>query len=174
MGVHRETPRAELLNPINHADASAKPRECGFWTSTYHERFGSGWVQWCLSEEYRCERADPTFQMWTLEPAPAARIYTIDTYNDLQRLCQIYGQRRWDRGTYDTYPDWSLVAEAYDGIHLTRDGELRTRYTHPLNLYGWDCESTLWFRWAFSGVADLGRVRCEAWDEVEGGVAGAA
>lgn len=161
-------PAPEYLKPVV-GDAEwprAKPLH-GFWTSTYHGQHGSGWCQWCLSEEFEVERSDPTFRVWTLEPDPEARIYTIDKHADLKRLCQLYGRTRtWGEDSpygpyHDTYPDWSLVAEFYDGVHMTEKGQGETRLTRPLNLYGWDCECTLWFRWKFTAVADLGSVRVE-------------
>ena len=39
-------------------------------------------------------------------------------------------------------PDFEdLINRGFDAIHLTGDGEIKTRLTHPLNLYGWDCET---------------------------------
>lgn len=182
--VRRKTPvrslAAEHFRPVPVEERPrAKPTNGsgGLWTSTYDERFGSGWVQWCLSEEFDCDRKNPTFHIWTLEPDPEARVYTIDTYRDLDRLCRLYGRTHTFGEDspfgpfHDTYPDWSLVAESYDAVHLTDDGQWATRLSGPLNLYGWDCESTLWFRWKFIDMADLGLVYCELqdpwWDESE-------
>ena len=95
-------------------------------------------------------------------------MYTIDSYADLQTLCRMYGRTETfgEDSKYgpfhDTFPDWSLVAERYDGVHLTDEGQWATRLSHPLNLYGWDCESTLWLRWVFDSVEELGRRTFEA------------
>lgn len=75
--------------------------------------------------------------------------------------------------------DWVKVGEVYDGVHLTARGEAETRMPwkrdllrgfenkerisfnlmtpEPPNLYGWDCESTYWYRWVFGKVAELDR-----------------
>lgn len=138
------------------------------WTSTYLGQQGSGWCQWCLSEEFDCDRDKAEFPLWTLETDPAARVLEIASYADLESVCKTYPHRRdWEwRGNrhYDLYPDWKRIAEDFDAVHMTDDGQWATRLTHPLNLYGWDCESTLWFRWAFTGATDLGTVRVEPVD----------
>jgi hypothetical protein len=147
-----------------------KPRG-GMWTSTYAGSHGSGWVQWCLSEDYGCT-PDSTFPLWTLEPDTAARIYQIDSYADLESLVAAYPHRQEfpDHGFgawSDVRPRWEHVARDFDAVNLTDEGQWETRLSHPLDLYGWDCESTLWLRWAFVSATDLGLVRCEALDEEE-------
>jgi hypothetical protein len=142
------------------------PATTGFWTSTYDPRTGSGWVQWCLDEEFCCDRANPVFPLWTLEPDPVARIYTVDTYADLEALVAEYPHRRdYPNRGYgawtDLKPNWEHIARDYDAVHLTEEGQWATRLTHPLDLYGWDCESTLWLRWMFLSATYLGGVRCE-------------
>jgi len=48
------------------------------------------------------------------------------------------------------------LAEDYDALHLTHDGYLRTRSPRRSpRLVGWDCESTLWFRWMFTEWHDV-------------------
>lgn len=141
----------------------------GLWTSTWHPEHGSEWVQWCLSEEFDCDRANPVFRIWTIEPSPGARIYEIDTYADLKRLVAAYPHTDHHRSWPSAHPHWQHVASDYDAIHLTDAGQWATRLTHPLNLYGWDCESTLWLRPAFASWTDQGEMRCVVadpwWDE---------
>jgi len=50
--------------------------------------------------------------------------------------------------------DWEEIAKHYDAIMLTEKGEKETRYTNP-SLYGWDCESTLWFRNVFKKIKKI-------------------
>lgn len=166
-----DEPCAERFKPVvvNYDYPRAKPKTGGLWTSTYHDEHGSDWVQWCLSEEFECDRSDPTFPLWTLEPEPVVRVYTIDTYGDLAQLVDEYPHRKHfpDRGYgawSDAKPNWGAIAKDFDGVRLTRHGQSETRLTHPLDLYGWDCESTLWFRWAFTETRYLGPVRCKAED----------
>jgi hypothetical protein len=43
------------------------------------------------------------------------------------------------------------VGKEYDALHLTHEGYLRTRSRRcKPSLIGWDCESTLWFKWVFN------------------------
>lgn len=42
------------------------------------------------------------------------------------------------------YPDFeAMIRSGIDAIWLTPKGERETRFSHPKNLYGWDCESVL-------------------------------
>lgn len=168
---------SDLFQPVRSdpTHPRAKPDGGGLWTSTWDEQHGSGWVQWCIAEEFDCKPDDPTWEdCWLVTPADDANVYTIDSYDDLRRLCQLYGRTHTfgedsAHGPFhDTFPDWSLVAEFYDAVRLTDEGQWKTRLTHPLNLYGWDCESTLWFRWAFTAAERIGtRTFSERdWDEV--------
>lgn len=155
-------PSPDRMKPVRAPERpSVKPR-CGggLWTSTYQGDHGSGWVQWCIDESF--DGAPSWGSCWLLTPSPRAQIYEIDSYADLQTLCRLYGRTEtFGEGSpfgpfHNTYPDWSLVAERYDGVHLTDAGQWATRLSCPLDLYGWDCESTLWFRWAFDAVEELG------------------
>lgn len=141
---------ASMITPVR--GSSWKPYG-GLWTSTYDFRHGSGWVQWCLGEEFHV----PKGGRWdgvVLTPRDDARILTIDTFEDLQQANHKYP---------DTSPiskitphlDYTHIAQDYDGVHLTEEGQWRTRLTFPLSLYGWDCESTLWFRWCFTAQTPI-------------------
>ncbi len=175
--------RESLLPVVRNHWPGPKPRGTerrksgGMWTSTFHERFGSAWIQWCLSEEFDCDRSDPRWHTWLLTPAPEARIFQIDSYADLEHLVDAYPhERAWttDPSMRERYPAWELVAQDYDGVHLTDGGQWQTRLSEPLNLLSWDCESTLWLRWSFAEVADGGLRRYEyeaddAWCERSAG-----
>ncbi len=49
------------------------------------------------------------------------------------------------------------MARDYDGLHLTEKGQWDTHMGRT-NLYGWDMESTLWFKWPGGVVRPLGDV----------------
>lgn len=152
------TPTADALLPVQQEGTFCKPRRGGLWTSTFIDRERiSGWVEWCRNESFE----DSGQECWLLEPAADARVAEIDTHDDLVHFHRLYGRSKtWgeeDRFT-DFYLDYTLMAEAYDALHLTDFGQWDTRMTEPYNLYGWDCESTLWFRWAFTSVESLGVV----------------
>lgn len=136
----------------------------GMWTSPYEGEYGSAWCQWCLSEEFRIDREKPDFHLWLLEPDPEKRVYLIDSYEDLEALIDLYPSGPAFQGLSREWPNWKGVSEDFDAIHLTEKGQWATRLTTPYSLYGWDCESTLWFRWGFESVEDLGIVRVKARD----------
>jgi hypothetical protein len=172
VGCHDDQPPDESrVNTIDYRQPDTpwvKPTG-GFWTSTYDERTGSGWIQWCLAEQFGCERDETWSNLWRLQPAAGARIYTIDDYGDLAELVERFphsSEYPWAR----VYPRWPEVAEHYDAVHLTASGEVRTRWDTPempLSLYGWDCESTLWLRWAFESVERIAPAAFDYVDELE-------
>lgn len=135
----------EPIYPIRNA-RTVKPNG-GLWTSTYDPERGSAWVQWCLSEEFDIP-TDGVWQGRILTPRRDARIAVIDSLDDLERLYRRYPLEVIS-GLWSVL-DFERMAADYDAVHLTDDGQWATRLTHPYSLYGWDCESTNWFRWAFA------------------------
>lgn len=121
----------------------------GFWTSTY-DGGTSAWVDWCESEDFGdVERCN----WFVLKPKSEARIYEIDAVEDLKYLAVNYPDAQMPAhfNTALTALDFQRIAQEYDAIHLTERGQWATRFSNP-GLYGWDCESTLWFRWCFTSV----------------------
>jgi hypothetical protein len=130
--------------PIRNGSGLAKPRG-GFWTSTYDPQYGSGWVRWCVAHEHYNE---PLGHNLTVLSVPeSARIVVVNSMSDLLDLIEQYPrQLRGKRGI-----DFEHLAKEYDALHLTQEGYLRTRSRRSSpNLNGWDCESTVWFRWVFT------------------------
>jgi hypothetical protein len=131
------------LRPVqNDRRALAKPRG-GLWTSTYDPIYGSAWACWCVAYRY-----EPFDLHWTVFSIPkSARIAVIDSHTDLVRLIERYPRiLRGRKGL-----DFERLSTEYDGLHLTNEGYLKTRSARSgPSLGGWDCESTLWFRWIFS------------------------
>lgn len=152
-------PSAGKMAPIRN-EGFIKPRG-GLWTSSYDAELGSDWIQWCQAEDFQVPRGGwPSF---ILEVDPNARILTIDSYEDLASACERYAI------TSDfpiTILDFERMAQDYDAMHLTATGQMATRLTHPVSLYGWDCESTIWFRWMFTSVTNIGRQKYSmpAWE----------
>jgi hypothetical protein len=148
--------RAEVI-PATNADGSGIPfcKPCGgMWTSTWDQETRiSGWVEWCQGE-FQTPLVEKYWHLLT--PQPGIRVYTIDTYDDLTRLLGRYERRFTGKfaslGFRQNYLDFERLAQDYDAIHMTDDGQWATRLTYPANLYGWDCECTLWFRWCFTEV----------------------
>lgn len=135
-------PQEHLWHPVRNINF-VKPTG-GLWTSTFLPDGSSDWIRWCISEEF----LNPdTMGKWILTPAKGARIFTVNQPDDIAFLCN--GQ-----ATYNAFatPDFEALAQDWDGIHLTKDGQYRTRFSMPFSFYGWDCESTLWLNWAFDDV----------------------
>ena len=159
--VGRSKPTRENFQRVrNDPGLGIKPRG-GLWTSTFSEATGSGWVEWCLAESYGIPK-NYQWHAWMLVPAPEALILEIDSYEDLRRTLEDdgYGIRPaplWNRGMSLNY---EKLADHFDAIHLTDNGQWKTRLSLPHTLYGYDCESTLWLRWQFDwkrdAIVDLG------------------
>lgn len=137
------------VTPVRNRDYFVKPFD-GLWTSTYTEGT-SAWVEWCRAEEF----GNPDKQTWfILEPDASARIYEIDTLDDLLFLLAHYPHPDREQAIYGrfmAYLDFERISRDYDAIHLTDAGQWTTRFSEP-SLNGWDCECTLWFRWCFTQV----------------------
>jgi len=124
-----------LLRPIrNRRIPFVKPLG-GLWTSPVDSDWG--WVDWCKAEEYGlshlCRHFDVRFK---------GKLLTVDSEADLDLL----PWRDVCPGINQQVPDFeAIVAEGYQGMHLTVDGQHATRTTWPRTLYGWDCESVLIF-----------------------------
>jgi hypothetical protein len=137
------------VRPVrNDAKSLSKPRG-GFWTSTYYPDYGSGWVCYCIAYRYN----EPFELHWSvLSVAGSARVAVIDSAEDLAELINRYPRMALRRRGLD----FEALAHDYDALRLTHEGYLRTRSRRrgPA-LIGWDCESTLWFRWVFTECRDV-------------------
>jgi len=116
------------------------------WTSPVNSEYG--WEDWCLEESPNWISGK---QRWMLNLDSAARVYVIDGHDDLCRLVDECGviessSQLLDTVFVDKYPDWPNIARHYDAVWLTLKGETETRFTLPLTLYGWDCETVCVFR----------------------------
>lgn len=101
----------------------------GLWVSPIDSKFG--WKDFCIQDHYSIDSLDKYF---IIQLIPFTKVYTIDTYKELATLPRI-------KGTYNV--DFEAIAKKYQAIYLTEEGQRTTRYTRPMNLYGWDCESIL-------------------------------
>jgi hypothetical protein len=84
------------------------------------------------------------------------RVVEIDSQEDLHALNDEFGvpdpvslechQKRRSHPV-KRWPNWERLARHFDAVHLTEKGQWDTRLPPSGdNLYGWDCESTLWLR----------------------------
>jgi hypothetical protein len=168
----REKPLSEEhIQPVGEGHLGIKGKG-GLWTSTYlGNDLGSDWIQWCLANEFGLPK-DNIYHGYILEPKDNLMIYTIDSLEDMHILFDEYG--------YKMYPvtemegiDWQKMAEDFDALHLTSNGEAVTRHgfsffrdiTSELkpewksktmrNFYGWDCESCFHFKWNFKKIEPI-------------------
>ena len=110
-----------------------------------------------------------TFQIWAVEFDPKARVYEVKAPEDWARLVDLapldVTVRRdpdWSRwaGHHGPWflPDWRVIGETFDAVHMTLGGYLGTRgmgievETGFTLLAGWDAGTALWLRDAFREV----------------------
>lgn len=128
----------------------------GFWTSSYlGEAEGSDWVQWCLSNEFGYG-IDNDFPAWLLHPIKNPNLLVVDKYADLDNVMKGFGYPIYEGSSMFLLDYERIKAAGFDGFRVTERGRAETHLSMPYNLYGYDCESTIWFRWCFERVEKLG------------------
>lgn len=133
VGAERFDPRR--VTRVQNTVHSVKPHG-GLWTSSLIEDavgWESDWTRFCQTESFRLEKIA---RRTALVACAQARIYTIDSLDDLLALSR-------ECGSYDSLIDFERAAQHYDIIRLTEQGQWQTRFSSP-SLYGWDCECSLW------------------------------
>jgi len=150
--VCKGRPNPRSFDPIRNRMDFVKPKG-GLWTSTYHPKFISAWVFFCKTEYPEPLQGASLWQMTVKEDA---KVYTIDTLEDLLKLDEM-GLLKDSAMPGGKVIDFEKAAEVFDGIRLTDAGVENTGAAdfHIPTLYGWDVESTLWFRWVFDDVQPL-------------------
>jgi hypothetical protein len=141
-----------------------KPRKA-LWTCTRIPTLVSPWLE---SSEKQFRGPE---KIWKLTVSEKARVAEIHSAAAWFRFVRAY-MRDQVGYTYSTMlhrpqsaarvdPDWSKVALDWDGVHLSVGGWLTAedvtyesdRVTTELR--GWNMESTVWFRWAFTAVEPI-------------------
>lgn len=131
----------------------------GMWTSTYtpESEYDTDWIRWCSTEGFYGGR-----HKWLMEPKPDVHVLVVDSLDDLRAVANLY-----EKDTYkgkdaslisDVVLDFPEIARDFDAMRLTEKGQRKTRMT-PMDepdLYGWDSESVLNFRWNWSSYKYLG------------------
>jgi hypothetical protein len=153
-----------LVVDVSPSHPEAPKPKLAFWTSTRTSAV-SPWLDYP-------ENFDPgPKQTWLLVVRPAARVAEIHSPAAWSELARAYplaqagytftGMKRRPESSRRLDPDWSRVSEDFDGVHLSVGGWL-TAEDLPFEsggatteLRGWNMESTVWLRWAFSSVEPL-------------------
>lgn len=128
----------------------------GLWTSPVTARTEGGqptdsaWLEWT-----RAEMDADTSGLWLTEifPARNARLLLIESQEHLAAIVGAYPADPGPLASLDRhYPDWgALAAAGWDGVYLTDGGQWATRLpVSGPDLYGWDMESMLWLRHAYT------------------------
>ena len=116
----------------------------------------TAWTGWCATPDDLTGQPSVLHGRYTqftaVEPLPQARIYLIDTADDLNRLVAAFPLPP-DHPMRRTAPDWeAMAASGWDAVYastagLTANAE-RFVMVEP-SLTGWDCPSVLWLRPAY-------------------------
>lgn len=156
-----QAPQPELCTPIWGAPS---PKSAGgIWTSPLDTETLSPFADHAANAELPYVRAwsrrsasahtPPRFHAFLLHPQPGARILDIQSsaqWLDLVDRCAL------DPARPHTWPDWKQVAtHDIDAIHVSA-GVAAAQAHHGLE--GWDVDSSLWLRWSFDQVLDLGQI----------------
>jgi len=138
------------MMPVKNSPELLNKGVGGLWTSHYNKVTGSEFVDYCKDiSTLRLKE----WKGFILTPSLEAKVLVIDTLEDL-----LSALNRYERETilpFSRNLDFEKMAEDYDAIHLTRNGQIETRHSFPTSLYGWDVESTHWFRWKFTDVEKI-------------------
>jgi hypothetical protein len=169
----------ELLPPIAHASAEGDPPphpetfkavinlvdlirpEHGLWCSPVTAWSAEGaptataWTEWCATPD---QLGLPSglhgrySQFTQVEPLPQARIYLIDTTDDLNRLVEAFPLPP-AHPMHRTAPDWAATAaSSWDAVYASVAGLTANAERIPTcepSLARWDCSSVLWLRPAY-------------------------
>lgn len=161
---NRQPLRPYQVDPLLPVPMVDKPRG-GLWTSTWTgPETISDWARWCCQENFA---GGCTHDVWLLHPDPEAKIFMIDSREALKHLYDTYPKPLFGANGEVILPgvNWFLVATIYDAVSLTVEAFWSNRFTdyHELGMgtYGWDCESTCWFRWRFAGYEHVGELTCK-------------
>jgi len=150
------------LTPMHQQ--APKPKRA-FWTSTRTGPSISPWLVWP-------ERplSVPSY-VWKIVVSDTARVAEIHSPEQWSAFARTYpggspgviftGMEDPPTSALRLDPDWSKVAQEWDGVHLSIGGWLTAEDVPnssggaTTELRGWNVESTVWLRWSFESVAPV-------------------
>ncbi|MFF7986942.1 hypothetical protein ACFZDK_49050 [Streptomyces sp. NPDC007901] len=147
-------PRPDTFEDVSNLENSNRPAR-GTWCSPV-TRTGTAWTDWCANPGDLTGKPSSLHgsYTWTIvvEPLPEARIYAIDTEDDLNRLVAAF-PLPLDHLMGLSAPDWEAMAAAdWDAVYVSKDGFAanKDRYLgKEPSLAGWECASVLWLHPAY-------------------------
>jgi hypothetical protein len=139
---------------------SRKPQG-GLWTSSYLGERGSDWVRYFSGDwaawEPEWAEGGGVYGCHLLVPRADARVLMLRDEEDLERAWESYAWKNKDYpGDRSRSIAWHAVAEEWDAVHVTGNCVRTCEHAQPFPAYGWDAESTCWFRWAFESAESIG------------------
>jgi len=155
--VSRTSPDPARMKPVRNAKQIHWKPEGGLWTSTLDEE-GGAWVGWVTSEY---DLSDERFggEVWLLEPTNA-NIAVIDNPDDLRSFAGAHPHPLQSSlkddiviETFSHLLDWESLAASYDAVHFPNPYPWRLTMDMATSMFFnvLDVESTVWFRWCFTG-----------------------
>jgi hypothetical protein len=154
----REPRRDRFVEPVGERPLT-KPERFGLFTSTGFGATAGMWHAYLQLHRGSTLFPEP-WHVWSMQVSIDARILEIASASDWTAFVDGH-----PRGEDDfLYPDWGLVARAYDGVRMTAGAIAATQgfvFTLGKNVVAppyWDVESVAWLRWVFSDYG-LSRVR---------------
>jgi len=131
----------DKFEEIKNKVCSVKPIG-GLWTSPIDSLYG--WKDWVKENDFHTEKYNCGF-VFNLNDE--AKVFEINSPKEIMELPLL----EIDVGSIEEksialiwgeFIDFEKTSEIYDAIHLTEEGQERTRFGKP-SLYGWDCETVL-------------------------------
>jgi hypothetical protein len=136
--------------------ASTKPFDLGLYTST--GVLGTFGMWWCLLQLNKGSTLFPLpWKVWSVRASQDANVLEITTAAEWVDFVSSHPMYR----NGSLYPDWRLVGDRWDGIHMTVRAIAATQgicFTVDTDVVAppyWGVESTLWLSWAFTAVEPL-------------------
>lgn len=153
--------------PTEHQFQVVLNRRCfckpvgGLWTSTYDPEVGSSWIEWNVEQGRFNGHIDTSpVKAWALEIDEEAKVFVIDSKDDTKQLDELGCLFVNEIGNKQI--DFEKLAGIFDGVHFTENARGEDWLSISLHgsdecvdLYGWDVESTVWFRWMFKNIEEL-------------------
>lgn len=152
-------PNPEKFNPVQKELYRPNKPKGGMWTSTYtpNNEFDSGWIRWCIKEEYDCGN-----YKWKLIPKNDINVLVVNSQSDLVSIVEKYEKNMYKGKKSSRIPnavlDFKKMSEDFDAIRLTKEGQINSDFFEYPNLYAWDTETVLNFRWNWKDYKYIGRI----------------